>query len=70
VSEPAIKVGDKLHIVTRRRFESDVRRHFAGEVTTVSGELQEIRGYAFVFEAGSNVYKKRSESYRRWKIQS
>ena len=61
MSDTVIKVGDKLHIITRRRFESDVRRHFAGEVTAVSGELQEIRGYAFVFESGSNEYKKRPE---------
>jgi hypothetical protein len=61
VSDPAIKVGDKLHIMTRRRFESDSRRHFAGEVTAISGNLQEIRGYAFVYESGVNEYRKRPE---------
>lgn len=61
MSDPAIKVGDKLHIITRRRFENDVRRHFVGEVTAIFGELQEIRGYAFVFEPGINVYRKRPE---------
>ena len=61
MSEPAIKVGDKVHIITRRLFENDVRRHFAGEVTRISGDLQEIQGYAFVFEPGMNEYKKRPE---------
>ena len=61
MSDSTIKVGDKLHIVTRRRFESDVRRHFAGEVTAISGELQELQGYAFVFETGINEFKKRPE---------
>lgn len=61
MSETLLQVGDKLHIMTRRRFESDIRRHFVGEVTAVSGELQEVTGYAFVFHTGSNQYKKRPE---------
>lgn len=61
VSDSVIAVGDKLHIITRRRFEDDTRRHFAGEVTASSGDLQEVRGYAFVFEPGINEYKKRPE---------
>ncbi len=61
MSNPAIEVGDKLHIITRRQFENDVRRHFAGEVTGISGEVQQLRGYAFVFELGHNEYKRRPE---------
>jgi hypothetical protein len=61
VAEPVIEVGDKVHIITRRLFEGDIRRHFVGEVTRVSGELQEVRGYAFVFHPGTNEYKKRPE---------
>ena len=61
MSNPAIEVGDKLHIITRRQFENDVRRHFAGEVTAISGELQELRGYAFVFEPGINEFTRRPE---------
>ena len=59
--EPAIEVGDKLHIITRRRFESDVRRHFVGEVTGISGELQKIQGYEFVFNKATNEYTKLPE---------
>jgi len=61
VSEQVIEVGDKLHIMTRRLFEGDMRRHFAGEVTGVSGDLQEARGYTFVFNRGTNEYRKRPE---------
>ena len=61
MSERVIEVGDKLHIITRRLFEGDVRRHFAGEVIGVSGELHEVQGYAFVFNPGTNEYKKRPE---------
>ena len=48
MSEQVIDVGDKVHIITRRLFEDDIRRHFVGEVTRVSGELQEVQGYTFV----------------------
>ena len=61
MSELALEIGDKLHIITRRRFESDVRRHFVGEVAAISGELHEIRGYAFVFSLGTNEYQKLPE---------
>lgn len=56
-----LEVGDKLHIITRRRFEGDLRRHFVGEVTGISGGLQEVRGYAFVLNRGRNEFKKRPE---------
>lgn len=65
MSQSAIEVGDKLHIITRRRFESDVRRHFVGEVIGISGELHSVQGYAFVFTPGANEYKRRSESRTR-----
>jgi hypothetical protein len=61
VSESAIEIGDKLHIITRRRFENDFRRHFVGEVTGISGELHRIQGYAFVFDMGLNEFIKRPE---------
>lgn len=61
MSAPVVEVGDKVHVITRRLFEADLRRHFVGEVTRVSGELQEVHGYAFVFQAGANEYRKSPE---------
>ena len=61
MSVQVLEVGDKLHIITRRLFEGDIRRHFVGEVTGISGELQEVQGYTFVFNRGTNEYKKRPE---------
>ena len=61
MSEQVIEVGEKMHIITRRLFEGDARRHFVGEVTRVSGELQEVRGYTFVFNRGTNEFKKRPD---------
>lgn len=53
--------GDKLHIITRRLFPDDIRRHFAGEVTKARRDLCELRGYAFIFHAGTNEYRRRPE---------
>jgi hypothetical protein len=54
-------VGDKVHIITRCLFVEDVHRHFAGEVTAVSGALFRARGYTFVFDSRTSQYQKRPE---------
>ena len=61
MSDDLIVSGDKLHIVTRRLFDDDVRRHFAGEVVGAAGDLHVVRGYSFVFSPGSNEFRKRPE---------
>jgi hypothetical protein len=58
MSDQVVSVGDKLHIMMRRLFEDDIRRHFVGEVTEVSGALAAVRGYTFVFEPGPNEYQR------------
>ncbi len=65
MSDCVIVPGDKVHIITRRLFHDDLRRHFAGEVTGVSGELCEIQGYVFVFNSGANEYHKRPKMRTR-----
>jgi hypothetical protein len=52
------EVGDKFHIMTRRLFENDLRRHFVGEVLAVSGGLAELEGYTFIFQASMNEYQR------------
>jgi len=51
-----IDIGEKIHVIERRRFESDIRRHFFGEVDRVEAEGARVVGYAFVFDPGSNTY--------------
>lgn len=43
-----LKPGEKLHLIHRRRYETDQRRHFAGEVQDYENGLARVRGYAFV----------------------
>jgi hypothetical protein len=65
VADQTIQMGDKLHIITRRQFAEDVRRHFVGEVTATSAGLVEVEGYAFVFNSAVNEYRRHPEVRRR-----
>lgn len=42
--------GDKIVVITRRRFENDLRRHFIGEVLVASQTAIRVRGYQFVYD--------------------
>lgn len=60
-----IQVGEKVHIVTRRLFEGDLRRHFAGIVEEVSEPLIRVSGHVFVFDEGANEFVRRDEERHR-----
>ena len=40
--------GEKVHVIERRRFEGDARRHFVGEVEAVTDVAVRVVGYTFV----------------------
>jgi hypothetical protein len=56
-----LKSGDKVHIITRRLFESDLRRHFVGEIKEATDVAVRLEGYVFVHEAHLNQYARRPE---------
>ena len=60
-----LEPGEKIHIITRRTFEGDLRRHFIGEVRKTSEIAIRVEGYAFVFDASLNQYSKRPEKRTR-----
>lgn len=60
-----LEKGEKIHIVTRRTLENDLRRHFIGEIIDVSEVLARIEGYAFIFDAGKNQYVRRQDKRTR-----
>ena len=65
MSKKIVDVGDKLFIQTRRRFEEDIRRHFAGEVQSADGALVAVLGYTFIFNSGLNEYRRLPEKRTR-----
>ena len=63
--ESIVTIGDKLHVITRRQFEGDVRRHFMGEVIGNTGSLVELEGVTMVCDDGRGDWTRRSETRKR-----
>ena len=53
--------GEKVHVMTRRLFEGDLRRHFAGEVMEASESGVRLEGYVFVLDTAKNHFVRRVE---------
>jgi hypothetical protein len=60
-----LEVGEKIHVMVRRRFEQDLRRHFVGEVTRVAENAVCAEGYVFVFNRVTNAFVRRTERRKR-----
>ena len=60
-----LKTGEKIHVISRRNFEGDIRRHFIGEVIEASGSLARVTGYAFVLDNMTNHYIRRPDKRTR-----
>ena len=60
-----LDVGEKIHVMERRRFESDLRRHFLGVVEAVGALSIRATGYAFVYDPGSSTYIRMTEQRTR-----
>jgi len=60
-----IQAGEKVHIITRRLFESDLRRHFAGIVIGADGSTLRLSGFAFVFDDGLNDFLRQDDRRER-----
>lgn len=51
-----VEVGEYVHVVERRQFDSDLRRHFVGRVDQVEGSAMRATGYTFVYDSGVTRY--------------
>jgi len=65
MTESVIEVGDNLHIMTRRLFEGDIRRHFAGEIVAIQDSLVLVRGFTFILNMGTFEYRRLPEKRSR-----
>lgn len=45
-----LEVGEKVHIVERRFFKEDARRHFIGEIVKCTEHSIRVKGYLWTFE--------------------
>ena len=60
-----IQPGDKVHIVVRRLFEKDIRRHFIGEVQETDGALFRVTGYVFVVSPHTKQFERKPRKRTR-----
>lgn len=59
--------GEKIHVMHRRRFDKDVRRHFVGQVESYEPGLARASGYVFVIDdLSKHLFVKRPD--RRTKL--
>ena len=61
MTQECLASGEKVHIITRRIFADDLRRHFVGLCTHVNDNHARVEGYAFVFDASRNEYQRKPE---------
>jgi len=57
--------GTRIHVLVRRLFAGDLRRHFVGEVLDASGGLARVSGFGFVFDEGRNRFIRCREEQER-----
>ncbi|MBN1551940.1 hypothetical protein JW979_10740 [bacterium] len=60
-----LEKGEKVHLVERRLFENDLRRHFVGEVHEISGSVIRAEGYTFILDTSTNQYTRRFDKHIR-----
>lgn len=54
--------GEKIHVIIRRLFASDLRRHFIGEIIRVSESVIKVKGCAVVHNSVTNQYEFKPET--------
>lgn len=56
-----VKPGEVVHVIERRLFQGDVRRHFVGEIEACSGPALRVKGYLFVYDSGASAFSRKPE---------
>ena len=60
-----LETGEKVHIVERRLFKEDLRRHFVGEVIKWAEHTIRAKGYTWVFDAVKGEFIRKPEVRER-----
>ena len=56
-----MKTGEVVHLIEKRVFPDDVRRHFVGEIEVASDRAIRLRGYLFVYDSGASKFLRKPE---------
>jgi len=60
-----LEKGEKIHIVERRFFAEDVRRHFCGVVIDFTEQIIRAAGYVWVFDMRTNHFVRKPDKRER-----
>jgi hypothetical protein len=60
-----LDVGEKVHIIEKRNFTEDVRRHFIGEVVRCTDNNVRIKGFVWIYEQMQQSYIRYPEKRER-----
>lgn len=55
------KPGEVLHIIERRLFPGDVRRHFIGRIEATSARALRVSGFLFVYDSSASAFLRKPE---------
>jgi hypothetical protein len=56
-----VELGEVIHVIERRIFSGDVRRHFVGEIEACTNWALRVRGYLFVYDSGASAFLRKPE---------
>ena len=53
--------GEWVHLIERRLFPEDVRRHFVGQIEAVTERAVRVKGHLFVYDSGTSQFLMKPE---------
>jgi hypothetical protein len=60
-----LEQGEKVHIIERRHFTDDIRRHLVGEVIRCTEQAIRLKGYVWVFDVANGQFVRKAEKRER-----
>lgn len=60
-----LEQGEKVHIIERRYFADDLRRHLVGEVVGCTEQSVRVKGYIWVFDVANGRFVRKPEKRER-----
>ncbi len=60
-----LKPGEKVHLIHRRYFEKETRRHFVGVVDACEGGVARVTGYVYAVDRVKYLFVRRPEKRTR-----
>lgn len=60
-----LTTGEKVHVIIRRVFRDDLRRHFVGTVEVATDSVVRIEGFPYVYDTNSSVFVRQQYAQTR-----